>query len=292
MGSKSFVNMSNGTIIRVPSSSAKNTHNDDLVQTPIDEKTSEIESPLPIYQGDNKMAEVDTNMLASQHSDIRREAAEHRASLLLENMKGFDRVNADVLRGTAETRGDVKDARYDLGSRIGDAKDQVTDQSTAYFIANMSATNEAARDLATLRTIQEAGIASIRAENALNAERLATAGALEAAKNQAANALGQAQLTREIFMDGEKTRGLINDLKYHDLNRALVERNTELVEERHSRRHYRDRADQFQSQGQWAALQSQIQAFQSQLQTATQGTVNFGTMSGDAGRNTSTNNVA
>lgn len=271
------------------------------------------------------MAEVDTQMLSSQHADIRREqadqtgtirreAAEHRATMTQENMKGFDRVNADVLRGTGETikeglkesfniRGDVKDTRYDLASRVESAKDDVTNQGTAYFIANMAATNEAARDLASLKVLTDANGSRISAELALGIEKAAAATALESQKVAsavalgqnvlgAAIALGQANLSKEIFFDGQKTRDLMNDLKYHDLNRHLVERNTELVDERHGRRHYSRVADQAQFQGQWASLQSQIQAFQSQLQTATQGTVNFGTMSGNAGRNSSTNNVA
>jgi hypothetical protein len=104
-------------------------------------------------------------------------------------------------------------------------------------------------------------------------------------------------LSDKIAIDGDKTRALINDLKYHDLNRGLVERNTELVNCNQDRRHYRDRWDdvrfgQIQAgfQGQWAQLQSQIQAFQSQLQETRQGLVNFGTMAGNAGQQSSTSN--
>lgn len=237
------------------------------------------------------MADVDTQMLVGQHADIRREAAEHRASLLLENMKGFDRVNADVLRGTNETikeglkesfniRGDVKDTRYDLASRIESGSDKVTNQNTQYFIANMSATNEAARDLAGLKVLTDANTSRISSELALGIEKAAAATALESQKVATAVALGQSILSKEIFMDGQKTRDLMNDLKYHDLNRALVERNAELVDERFGRRHWRNLADQNQNGGQFAQLQSQIQAFASQLQETRQGMVNFGTMAG------------
>jgi hypothetical protein len=197
----------------------------------------------------------------------------------------------------------VKDARYDINTRITDAASRGTDLQTQYFIAEQSATVQAARDLGILTAVQnvtaerisseiQAGIAANGAATALASEKVASAVALGQALLGKDIMLSQAIMTAQITNESEKTRGLINDLKYQDLNRSLIERNTELVEERHERRHYRDRADQFQSQGQWAAVQSQLQAFQSQLQTATQGTVNFGTMSGNAGRNTSTNNVA
>ena len=286
------------------------------------------------------------DLILSGVADLRRELANESTGIQLENMKGFDRVNADVLRsaasGTLENmkgfdrvnadilrtgadgrysgaqntseiikeglkesfaaRGDIKDTRYDIASRIEQGTDRVTDQSTQYYIASAQNANEAARDLAGLKVLTDANTSRISAELSLGIEKAAAATALESAKVGAAVALesarlgtavalGQATLSKEIFADGQKTRDLMNDLKYHDLNRGLIERNAELVEERHERRHYRGLADQYQSQGQWASVQAQLQAFQSQLQTATQGTVNFGTMSGNAGRNTSTNNV-
>ena len=245
------------------------------------------------------MAEVDTSMLSQQHGDIRREAAEHRATIQLENMKGFDRVNADVLRGTSETikeglkesfniRGDVKDSRYDVASRV--------EAGVARTIADVdrNADRLDTRFFDVARDTQDIRAQIISAQQAMVTGFLGVTKDTEIAalKTQMETAKQTTYLSDKIDADGEKTRGLINDLKYHDLSRHLVERNTELVDERYGRRHYSRVADQAQFQGQWAALQSQIQAFQSQLQTATQGTVNFGTMSGNAGRNTSTNNVA
>jgi hypothetical protein len=98
-------------------------------------------------------------------------------------------------------------------------------------------------------------------------------------------------------MDGEKTRNLINDHKYHDMNRSLLERNNELVNCEQDRRHYHDRYhdsrfDMIQQQyaGQWAQLQNQVQAFQSQLQETRQGMVNFGSMN-QVGQTSTSNNV-
>lgn len=298
-----------------------------------------------IKQGEEEMAEVDTNMLSTQHGDIRREAAAYAADIRYgqagntadirreiatsadqvaditleqagnvrrEAQAGFGQTRFDTATGFGDSRyntavgfnesikesikGDwhvtdtIKDTRYDLASRVENSADRVTGQASDYFIAAMQADRDAARELAALRTIQETGIASIRAESALNAERLATAAALEAAKNQAANALGQAQVSRDIFMDGDRTRALINDLKYHDLNRSLIERNNELVEERNWGKHWYHGANQAQFGQQFAQLQSQMQNFNSQLSETRQGMVNFGTMAG-VGQTSSANNV-
>ena len=267
-------------------------------------------APRQPNQGEKIMADiitgtttgvVDTSTLQGEHADIRREAAEHRATIQLENMKGFDRVNADVLRGTNETvkeglkesfniRGDVKDTRHDIMREVDRSADRLDSQATAFYIAGQQNANEAARDLASLKTLTDANAARFSVEMALNIEKVGAASALQAEKLGTAVALGQSTLSKEIFADGQKTRDLINDLKYHDLNRALVERNAELVEEREARRHWRHHADQNQYQGQWAQLQSQIQAFQSQLQETRQGMVNFGTMAG-VGQTSSANNV-
>lgn len=212
-------------------------------------------------------------------SDVRREGVEH----------------------TLEIRGDVKDARHDVNSRINEARadlsqqvdaidDTLTKQASDYFIAGQQYAFQAARDLAALKATSDMGFFKLGTDIATQGALGQAASALESAKVAAAIALGQANLSKEIFADGQKTRDLINDMKYHDLNRALVERNAELVEEREGRRHWRHAADQMQNQGQWAALQSQVQAFASQLQETRQGMVNFGTMAG-VGQTSTSNNV-
>lgn len=239
-------------------------------------------------------------------SDIRREAEVAAALSQLENMKGFDRVNSDVLK-TGWANSDVtKDARHDIVDRIAGVDANSSAQNAAYFIAQQKNATDAAAVAATTAAVNEAGILALQNSIAASANNVATANALaaatnaaaiqlDAAKNAAANALAQQMIGQQIVADGDRTRALINDHKYHDLNRLLVERNAEIVEERHESRHYRDRYGDAQNQGMWTNLQSQLQMFQSQLtetrQAAQQGTVNFGTMSGNAGRNTSTNNV-
>jgi len=233
-------------------------------------------------------------------SDVRREGTEHFANVQLENMKGFDRVNSDVLKSAWSTTDAVKDQAHDVMNRSNDHAENLTNQATAYYIATQKnatdtqviAATTAARNEADTIALQNAIAASasqVAAANALAAATNAAATQLEAAKNQAANALGQSLITQSISVDGEKTRALINDHRFQDLNRMLIERNAEIVEERGDARRWRGAADQSQFQ----VLASQLQAFQSNLshQIATQGTVNFGTMSGNAGRNTSTNNI-
>jgi len=276
------------------------------------------------------MAEVDTNMLHKDHSDIRREAAEHTADIrynMAERAGDIRRELADVkdvlndatrveggstrfqgaqntsdiiregMKGDFNTRGDIKDTRHDILREVDRQGDRITNLDTQYYIASQQNANEAARDLASLKVLTDANANRLSMELALNVEKVGAASALQAEKIASAVALGQSVLSKEIFHDGQKTRDLINDLKYHDLNRALVERNTELVNCHQDSRHYRDRWDdarfnqlQLGYQGQWAQLQSQIQAFQSQLQETRQGMVNFGTMSGQSGQQTSTSN--
>lgn len=214
--------------------------------------------------------ETDSKVLETG-SSIRREAAEHTNEIVKEGLKG-----------DFNTRGDIKDARYDLVNRIGDSADRVVDRLQEHDAKVADRFFTVGRDLMDLRQGQAT---------------LAKDVELQALKTQLDAKENTRYLNDKITLDGEKTRALINDLKYHDLNRGLVERNTELVNCEQDRRHWHDRYhdsrfDQIQAgfQGQWAQLQSQIQAFQSQLQETRQGMVNFGTMAG-VGQSSTSNNV-
>jgi hypothetical protein len=236
-----------------------------------------------LKQGEEEMAEVDTFMLSGEHSDIRREAAEHTNEIVKEGLKESFNI-----------RGDVKDTRHNIISEVDRQADRLDGQATAYYIHSQQNATTAARDLATLTALTEANATAMRNEIALNIEKTSAASALAAEKIATAVALGQANLARDIFYDGQKTRDLINDHKYHDLNRALVERNTELIEERNWGRHWYHGAHQSQWGAQFAAMQNQLQSmnqnFNSQLSETRQGMVNFGTMAG-VGQTSSANNV-
>jgi len=193
-------------------------------------------------------------------SDIRREAIENKNEVVKEGMKG-DFATQALLNGVERANSQQIDAFEDV--------------TNANFMT-------VARDTQDIRA------------QVISAQQAMVTGFLGAAKDAEINALKtQVELAKQSTylsdkIDGqaEKTRELINRLQDDDLNRRLVERNTELVaaldDGRHWRRHY--------DNGQWNALSSQLNAFQSQLQETRQGMVNFGTMAG-VGQTSTSNNV-
>ena len=193
-------------------------------------------------------------------SDIRREGAEHTNEIVKEGIKG-----------DYNTQGAIKDARFDINQRLSDTARGI---DSRFF--------DTGRDLSDIRA------------QVVAAQQQMVAGFLGAAKDAEINALKtQVELAKQttylsdkIDSGNERTVALINSLKEADLNRMLIERNAALVEERGDRREWHRRAEQ----NQWAALNTQLQAFGSQLQEARQGMVNFGTMAG-VGQTSSQNNV-
>jgi len=193
-------------------------------------------------------------------SDIRREAIENKNEVVKEGMKG-DFATQTLLNGVERANSQQIDAFEDV--------------TNANFMT-------VARDTQDIRA------------QVISAQQAMVTGFLGAAKDAEINALKtQVELAKQSTylsdkIDGqaEKTRELINRLQDDDLNRRLIERNTELVasldDGRHWRRHYEN--------GQWNALSSQLNAFQSQLQETRQGMVNFGTMAG-VGQTSTSNNV-
>lgn len=251
------------------------------------------------------MADVDTIQLSQEHADIRREnavgfgdtrynIAERSGDIRREIALSTDELNDSVrveggrmrelsaaqtseiikegLKGNHEVFSAVRDNRYDLSSRIENNGDRL-ERAVTDMRGNVADRFFAiGRDVAELRAGQVAAMKDVEL-NALKTQ-------IEAQKNTQF-------LSEKIGADGDRTRALINDLKYHDLNRGLVERNAELVELAAERRHWRHLADQNQFAGQWAAVQSQLQAFNSQLQDTRQGMVNFGSMAGTTQASTS-----
>jgi hypothetical protein len=224
--------------------------------------------------------------IAERAGDIRREVAggfDKTSDMIMQEgqagiMATKDAASA-ILTNVMPGQTNIKDM---LSMQANTDTDRIVDRIAENRVETAERFFTLGRDLAGLTQ----GQATLSKDIELNSLK----GMLEAQKNTQF-------LSDKIAMDGDKTRGLINDLKYHDLNRGLVERNTELVNCHQDRRHYRDRWDdarfgQIQSgfQGQWAQLQSQIQAFQSQLQETRQGLVNFGTMDRGAGTQSSTSN--
>ncbi len=201
----------------------------------------------------------------------------------VENMKGFDRVNADVLRAGWNGVDATKDSRYDLSTRISDSTAELSRQVDAIDDSSMIQFTTIGRDTADLKA-QVLGLTFQVRDGFATVAKDTEIGTL---KTQVELAKQSVYLSDKIDSQSDRTRELINDIRGSDLNRYLIERNNELTELRHDARHWRGHAEQ----SQFANLSNQMQNFQSQLQEARQGTVNFGTMSGNAGRNTSTNNI-
>ena len=201
----------------------------------------------------------------------------------VENMKGFDRVNADVIRSGWNGVDATKDSRYDLSTRISDSTAELSRQVDAIDDSSMIQFTTIGRDTADLKA-QVLGLTFQIRDGFFAAAKDSEINGL---KTQVEIAKQSVYLSDKIDSQADRTRELVHELKNADLNRYLIERNNELTELRHDARHWRGHFEQ----SQYAGLSNQMQNFQSQLQEARQGTVNFGTMSGNAGRNTSTNNI-
>jgi hypothetical protein len=217
----------------------------------------------------------DLDALKSQHNDIRFEQQAQTSEIIKEGLKE-----------SFAARGDVKDTRYDLSTRmaghtsdLSKQVDAIDDTLTAqlFTISRESADNRA-QITALGYQVRDGFVASAK-----DAEINALKTQMDAAKNTT-------YLSDKIGREGDETRRLINELKYHDLNRGLVERSAALVEAEAERRHWRHHADSNQWAGQFAAINSQLQAFNSQMQETRQGMVNFGTMAG-VGQSSTSNNV-
>jgi len=193
-------------------------------------------------------------------SDIRREAIENKNDIVKEGMKG-DFTTQTAINSLERANSQQIDAFEDV--------------TNASFMT-------VARDLADVRA------------QIVSAQQAMVTGFLGSAKDAEINALKtQVELAKQSTylsdkIDGgnERLTALIHRLHEDDYGRRLVERNTELVAALDDGRHWRRHFDQ----GQWNALSSQLNAFQSQLQETRQGMVNFGTMAG-VGQTSTSNNV-
>lgn len=203
------------------------------------------------------------------HSDIRREQAIGHGEIRYDIAGSAAATRTEVAQGQGEIRtqinavsdiinSDIKDTGWKVNERVGYEADRLSKEQTDFFIAGQQRNYDTAIELAKVSATQVAGFADI-------ADRIATSAEINALKTQ---------LT--VKEDGELTRGLINNLKNDELNRMLIERNTDVNHFRHG---YWD-AVGGANNAQFASVASQLNAFQSQLQETRQGMVNFGTMAG------------
>jgi hypothetical protein len=271
----------------------------------------------PVYMPDPWAA------LAAQHSDIRREGSVERgeirfdvatrtadnryanaigqADIRREQALGFGDVKYSIAEHSESTNRDILTTGHNNQVKIDEAADKIQQRATDFYLAGQARDFDASRDLAALKASQDMAAQKLSTEILLSTERTATAAALESAKVAAAVALGQSQLSKEIAeskydiskqiaYENEKTRDLVNALKNDELNRLLIERNTDLTHCRHD--YWGARDGLFNSQ--FAALSSQVNSqlnsLNSQIAETRQGMVNFGTMAG-VGQSSTSNAV-
>ena len=195
--------------------------------------------------------------LAAQHADIRKEQA-----------VGFGDTRFEISKSSEDTNRDILTTGYQNQIKIDEAADKIQQQVTDYFIAEQGRDYASGVELAKVAATQLAGFADL-------ADRVSTSAEINALKTQ---------LT--VKEDGDLTRALINNLKNDELNRLLIERNTDVNHFRHG---YWDALGST-SNAQFASVASQLNAFQSQLAETRQGMVNFGTMAG-VGQSSTNNQV-
>jgi hypothetical protein len=271
----------------------------------------------PVYMPDPWAA------LAAQHSDIRREGSVERGEIRYdvatrsadnryanaigqgdirrELAQGIDGVRYAIAEHSEATNRDVLTVGHNTAVKVDEAADKIQQRATDFYLAGQARDFDTSRDLAALKSQQDMASQKLSSEILLATEKTATAAALESAKVAAAVALGQSQLSKEIAeskydlskqvsYENEKTRDLINSLKNDELNRLLIERNTDLQHCRHD--YWGARDGLFNSQ--FAALSSQVNSqlnsLNSQIAETRQGMVNFGTMAG-VGQSSTSNAV-
>jgi hypothetical protein len=219
--------------------------------------------------------QVDMSNVLKELSDTRREqeviGAAIRHETAIDNGRAIDAV---------------KTAGWANADRTGTEADRVVAQDTAYFIAGQTQQFNMASQVAAMKAATDSQFAmTLASVSNLGREGIAaTALAAEQTANRVAAAT--AAVAAITVRESETTRALINDLKMDQLNRELIERNAALVETRGDARYWQGG----HSNAQFAAVTSQLNAFQSQLQETRQGMVNFGTMSG-VGQTSTANNV-
>ena len=228
--------------------------------------------------------------LSAQHADIRREQA-----------VGFGETKFAISASSEDTNRDVLTTGYHTQVKIDEAADKIQQRSTDYFIAEQNRDFDAARDVAALKAASDMSAQKLSTEILLASDRAATAAALESAKVASAVALGQSQLSKEIAeskydtskqiaYENEKTRDLINSLKNDELNRLLIERNTDINSVRQDYWGCRDGLLNSQFAALSSQVNSQLNALNSQIAETRQGMVNFGTMAG-VGQSSTSNAV-
>jgi hypothetical protein len=230
---------------------------------------------------------ADQVMYSDPWSDLRREYTVDHADIRREQAVGFGETRYAIATGNDAVNREVLVTGANVSTKVDEAADKIQQRAADFFIAGQARDFDNSRDLAALRAATDLANQKLSTEILLSTEKAATATALESARLGTAVALGQANLSKEIAQskydlakeianEGDATRALIQSLKNDELNRLLIERNTDI---NHFRNGYWDAVGSANN-AQFASVASQLNAFQSQLQETRQGMVNFGTMAG------------
>jgi len=208
---------------------------------------------------------------------------------------GITRDIADVRRETALESGDVRrdiaaDGRH-TSDIINAASSAAARDASAFYIADVATQNQfataSARSQAWTEAKVDAGFIKVDSDTALASQIVQGQIALQAEVTRGAMALQHGVLTLQVAEQAAMTRSMLQANEIANLRSKSEERYTKLVELEGDRKHCdRDyqRLDRSMQQNQWASLQSQLQAFNSDLQSTRQGVINLGTM----GNNTPT----
>jgi hypothetical protein len=248
------------------------------------EGISEVRYDVATRSADNRYAN------AIGQADIRREGA-----------VGIGEIKYAIATSSEDTNRDVLTSGFNTNVKVDEAADKIQQRATDFYISGQARDFDQSRDLAALRAVTDLASQKLSSEILLATEKTATAAALESAKVASAVALGQHQLSREIAeskydvskqmaYENEKTRDLINSLKNDELNRLLIERNTDLSGCRGDFWAARDGLFNSQFAALSSQVNSQLNSLNSQIAETRQGMVNFGTMAG-VGQSSTSNAV-
>lgn len=191
-------------------------------------------------------------------------------------------IRLEQMKQSSDVLDAIKDARHDLLDSTGVDTDRLADRIAEMNVKIGDRFFDIGRDTQDIRA------------QVISAQQAMVAGFMGASKDAEINALKtQVELAKQstylsdkIDAGNQATQALIRQLNDDSLNRQLVERNTELVGALEGGRYWWGR----HNDGQFNAVASQLNAFQSQLQETRQGMVNFGTMAG-VGQSSTSNNV-
>jgi hypothetical protein len=235
--------------------------------------------------------------VATRAGDIRREVALGDSDIRREQAVGFGNVQYAIAEHSEDTNRDILTSGYQTRDKVDSVGDAILQRSADFFIAEQSRDFDMGRDLSDLKATvlmanqKTAGDIALAAERAVGATALAQAQTgKEILESRLEITNLSRDLARQIGAENEKTRDLIQALKNDELNRILIERNTDLTHCRHDYWGARDGLFNTQFAALSSQVNSQLNALNSQVAETRQGLVNFGTMAGNAGQQSSTSN--